>query len=100
MASESERGTVAAAVLLGRSRLPFLSRRPAETLRRRRVRCKRCEACLRSECGDCIFCRDMKKFGGPGRLKQSCLLRHCHTVSAVARAAAHTAPHRTLGSVL
>ncbi|XP_031413961.1 lysine-specific demethylase 2A-like isoform X2 [Clupea harengus] len=58
---------------------PRAPRRPAEALRRRRVRCKRCEACLRSECGDCIFCRDMKKFGGPGRLKQSCLLRHCHT---------------------
>ncbi|XP_076831629.1 lysine (K)-specific demethylase 2Aa isoform X3 [Brachyhypopomus gauderio] len=46
-------------------------------LRRRRVRCKRCEACLRSECGDCNFCRDMKKFGGPGKLKQTCVLRQC-----------------------
>uniref|UniRef100_A0A3P9QE89 [histone H3]-dimethyl-L-lysine(36) demethylase n=1 Tax=Poecilia reticulata TaxID=8081 RepID=A0A3P9QE89_POERE len=47
------------------------------SLRRRRVRCKRCEACLRSECGDCNFCRDMKKFGGPGKLKQTCVLRQC-----------------------
>ncbi|XP_030633890.1 lysine-specific demethylase 2A [Chanos chanos] len=46
-------------------------------LRRRRVRCKRCEACLRSECGNCNYCRDMKKFGGPGRLKQTCVLRQC-----------------------
>uniref|UniRef100_A0A8B9KET0 [histone H3]-dimethyl-L-lysine(36) demethylase n=1 Tax=Astyanax mexicanus TaxID=7994 RepID=A0A8B9KET0_ASTMX len=46
-------------------------------LRRRRVRCKRCEACLRAECGDCNFCRDMKKFGGPGKLKQTCVLRQC-----------------------
>uniref|UniRef100_H3BX21 [histone H3]-dimethyl-L-lysine(36) demethylase n=1 Tax=Tetraodon nigroviridis TaxID=99883 RepID=H3BX21_TETNG len=46
-------------------------------LRRRRVRCKRCEACVRSECGDCNFCRDMKKFGGPGKLKQTCVLRQC-----------------------
>ncbi|XP_070712468.1 lysine (K)-specific demethylase 2Aa isoform X1 [Pempheris klunzingeri] len=46
-------------------------------LRRRRVRCKRCEACMRSECGDCNFCRDMKKFGGPGKLKQTCVLRQC-----------------------
>uniref|UniRef100_A0AAY5F4C1 [histone H3]-dimethyl-L-lysine(36) demethylase n=1 Tax=Electrophorus electricus TaxID=8005 RepID=A0AAY5F4C1_ELEEL len=46
-------------------------------LRRRRVRCKRCEACLRSECGDCTYCRDMKKFGGPGRLKKTCVLRQC-----------------------
>ncbi|KAM9470773.1 lysine-specific demethylase 2A isoform 1-T1 [Clarias gariepinus] len=48
-------------------------------LRRRRVRCKRCEACRRSECGDCTYCRDMKKFGGPGRLKKSCILRQCLT---------------------
>ncbi|KAF3687069.1 Lysine-specific demethylase 2A [Channa argus] len=46
-------------------------------LRRRRVRCKRCEACIRPECGDCNFCRDMKKFGGPGKLKQTCVLRQC-----------------------
>uniref|UniRef100_A0A672QHN9 [histone H3]-dimethyl-L-lysine(36) demethylase n=1 Tax=Sinocyclocheilus grahami TaxID=75366 RepID=A0A672QHN9_SINGR len=46
-------------------------------LRRRRVRCKRCEACRRTECGDCNFCRDMKKFGGPGKLKQTCVLRQC-----------------------
>ncbi|XP_048031616.1 lysine-specific demethylase 2A isoform X1 [Megalobrama amblycephala] len=46
-------------------------------LRRRRVRCKRCEACLRIECGDCNYCRDMRKFGGPGRLKKSCVLRQC-----------------------
>lgn len=63
---------------------PRAPRRPAEALRRRRVRCKRCEACLRSECGDCIFCRDMKKFGGPGRLKQTCLRRQCLAVSTAA----------------
>ncbi|KAF0882200.1 FXL19 protein, partial [Crocuta crocuta] len=45
--------------------------------RRRRTRCRRCRACVRTECGDCHFCRDMKKFGGPGRMKQSCLLRQC-----------------------
>ncbi|XP_062856965.1 lysine-specific demethylase 2A isoform X2 [Trichomycterus rosablanca] len=47
------------------------------SLRRRRVRCKRCEACRRSCCGDCMYCRDMKKFGGPGRLKKTCILRQC-----------------------
>uniref|UniRef100_A0A8K9WUD8 [histone H3]-dimethyl-L-lysine(36) demethylase n=1 Tax=Oncorhynchus mykiss TaxID=8022 RepID=A0A8K9WUD8_ONCMY len=51
-------------------------------LRRRRVRCKRCEACVRTECGDCNFCRDMKKFGGPGKLKQTCVLRQCLAVRA------------------
>uniref|UniRef100_A0A8C1MX18 [histone H3]-dimethyl-L-lysine(36) demethylase n=1 Tax=Cyprinus carpio TaxID=7962 RepID=A0A8C1MX18_CYPCA len=47
------------------------------SMQRRRVRCKRCEACLRTECGDCNYCRDMRKFGGPGRLKKSCVLRQC-----------------------
>ncbi|XP_053551081.1 F-box/LRR-repeat protein 19 isoform X2 [Bombina bombina] len=45
--------------------------------RRRRTRCRRCEACVRTECGECHFCKDMKKFGGPGRMKQSCLKRQC-----------------------
>uniref|UniRef100_A0A8B9K4S7 [histone H3]-dimethyl-L-lysine(36) demethylase n=1 Tax=Astyanax mexicanus TaxID=7994 RepID=A0A8B9K4S7_ASTMX len=46
-------------------------------LRRRRVRCKRCVACLRTECGACTYCKDMRKFGGPGRLKKTCILRQC-----------------------
>ncbi|XP_043942158.1 F-box/LRR-repeat protein 19 [Protopterus annectens] len=45
--------------------------------RRRRTRCRKCDACLRTECGECHFCKDMKKFGGPGRMKQSCLRRQC-----------------------
>lgn len=35
--------------------------------RRRRTRCKICEACQRSDCGECTFCLDMIKFGGPGK---------------------------------
>lgn len=46
-------------------------------------RCKRCEACMRPECGDCNFCRDMKKFGGPGKLKQTCVLRQCLSVGSL-----------------
>ncbi|XP_046544000.1 lysine-specific demethylase 2A-like isoform X2 [Haliotis rubra] len=55
--------------------------------RRRRTRCKKCEACTRSDCGECNFCKDMRKFGGPGRMKQSCISRKCmapvlpHTVT-------------------
>ncbi|KAL2099965.1 hypothetical protein ACEWY4_004359 [Coilia grayii] len=45
--------------------------------RRRRTRCRKCEACVRTECGECHFCKDMKKFGGPGRMKQSCIMRQC-----------------------
>lgn len=52
--------------------------------RRRRVRCRKCKACMQGECGMCHYCRDMKKFGGPGRMKQSCVLRQCLAVSSVA----------------
>lgn len=48
--------------------------------RRRRVRCRKCKACMQGECGMCHYCRDMKKFGGPGRMKQSCVLRQCLAV--------------------
>uniref|UniRef100_A0A3Q1FDY9 [histone H3]-dimethyl-L-lysine(36) demethylase n=1 Tax=Acanthochromis polyacanthus TaxID=80966 RepID=A0A3Q1FDY9_9TELE len=46
-------------------------------LRRRRVRCKRCSACCRKECGNCQYCYDMRKFGGPGRMKKGCVMRQC-----------------------
>ncbi|KAG8434857.1 hypothetical protein GDO86_012992 [Hymenochirus boettgeri] len=49
----------------------------ASGARRRRVRCRKCQACLQRECGTCHYCKDMKKFGGPGRMKQSCVLRQC-----------------------
>ncbi|KAF7694804.1 lysine (K)-specific demethylase 2Ba isoform X2 [Silurus meridionalis] len=53
------------------------SNRSSSGARRRRTRCRKCEACVRSECGECHFCKDMKKFGGPGRMKQSCIMRQC-----------------------
>nr|KAI8753311.1 lysine-specific demethylase 2B-like [Biomphalaria glabrata] len=49
----------------------------SSSIRRRRTRCKKCEACTRTECGECTFCKDMKKFGGPGRMKQTCISRQC-----------------------
>ncbi|XP_034453454.1 lysine-specific demethylase 2A [Hippoglossus hippoglossus] len=48
-------------------------------LRRRRVRCKRCAGCCRKECGNCQYCHDMRKFGGPGRMKKGCITRQCLT---------------------
>ncbi|KAJ3603647.1 hypothetical protein NHX12_028392 [Muraenolepis orangiensis] len=53
------------------------SNRNSSGARRRRTRCRKCEACMRTECGECHFCKDMKKFGGPGRMKQSCIMRQC-----------------------
>ncbi|KAJ8888136.1 hypothetical protein PR048_007623, partial [Dryococelus australis] len=49
--------------------------------RRRRTRCKKCEACMRSDCGECSYCHDMVKFGGLGRAKQTCIMRQCLQVS-------------------
>ena len=46
-----------------------------ETTKRRR--CMKCEGCLQHECGHCNFCMDMKKYGGPGRLKKACVRRVC-----------------------
>jgi len=45
--------------------------------RRRRVRCKNCEACTGGDCQQCAFCKDMVKYGGPGKMKQTCEKRRC-----------------------
>ena len=45
--------------------------------RRRRVRCHQCEPCTRDDCGECKYCKDMKKFGGTGVSKQCCLSKQC-----------------------
>jgi len=40
--------------------------------------CGECAACLReADCGKCVNCRDMVKFGGEGRKKQKCMERRC-----------------------
>ena len=36
-----------------------------------------CEGCLRTDCGTCIYCKDMKRFGGPGKKKKGCIKRIC-----------------------
>uniref|UniRef100_A0A8C0VPK2 Lysine-specific demethylase 2B n=1 Tax=Cyanistes caeruleus TaxID=156563 RepID=A0A8C0VPK2_CYACU len=59
------------------SAVKLAANRSTAGARRRRTRCRKCEACLRTECGECHFCKDMKKFGGPGRMKQSCIMRQC-----------------------
>ncbi|KAM9849998.1 lysine-specific demethylase 2A [Aulostomus maculatus] len=56
---------------------PKSTKRSISALRRRRVRCKYCAACRRKECGTCQYCHDMRKFGGPGRMKKSCVMRQC-----------------------
>ena len=39
--------------------------------------CGSCEGCTREDCGECKFCQDKPKFGGPGRKKQRCVKKHC-----------------------
>ena len=53
------------------------SKKMASGNRRRRVRCKMCEACLGGDCRLCVYCKDMTKYGGPGRMKQTCEKRRC-----------------------
>ena len=45
---------------------------------RKRIRCGLCLPCCREDCGKCKCCKDMKKFGGPGKKKQCCELRKCN----------------------
>lgn len=41
-------------------------------------RCGECVNCYRSEdCGRCDFCKDMRKFGGPNKIRQKCRQRQC-----------------------
>ena len=47
----------------------------------RRKRCNVCEKCLAKECGDCVACKDMIKFGGTGKSKQACKDRACENMT-------------------
>ncbi|CAB1337684.1 unnamed protein product [Coregonus sp. 'balchen'] len=61
---------------------------------RRSIRmCGACEPCRRTEdCALCDFCKDMKKFGGPQKIRQKCRLRQCD-VHARERGGRGAAPH-------
>ncbi|XP_037272953.2 DNA (cytosine-5)-methyltransferase PliMCI-like [Rhipicephalus microplus] len=50
---------------------------PKRLVPARKNRCGLCEACLASECKVCVFCLNMKKYGGPGTFKQCCVRRRC-----------------------
>ena len=39
----------------------------------------KCEGCCAKDCGVCITCKDMKKYGGPGKKKKACVKRVCLT---------------------
>ncbi|XP_035500787.1 CXXC-type zinc finger protein 1 isoform X1 [Scophthalmus maximus] len=53
-------------------------RRRSSQIKRSARMCGECDACLRTEdCAQCDFCKDMKKFGGPNKIRQKCRLRQC-----------------------
>ena len=39
-------------------------------------RCMQCVGCKSDDCG-VFFCKDKKKFGGPGKRKKACIRRAC-----------------------
>jgi hypothetical protein len=39
--------------------------------------CTKCAGCRRQNCGVCVSCADMPKYGGPGTAKQKCVTRIC-----------------------
>ena len=47
----------------------------------RRTACGECEACVRDDCGDCVYCLDKTKFGGPNRQRKKCLYRRCSVLT-------------------
>ncbi|KAI4901584.1 hypothetical protein NFI96_012092 [Prochilodus magdalenae] len=56
----------------------FKSGRRGSRVKRSARMCGECEACRRTEdCAQCDFCKDMKKFGGPNKIRQKCRLRQC-----------------------
>ena len=40
-------------------------------------KCGVCVNCVKNNCRNCVYCKDMKKYGGSGKLKQSCSAKKC-----------------------
>ncbi|XP_062572423.1 CXXC-type zinc finger protein 1-like, partial [Saccostrea cucullata] len=56
----------------------FRSRDDSSSKKKSSRRCGECTACHRTEdCARCDYCKDMKKFGGPNKIRQKCRLRQC-----------------------
>uniref|UniRef100_A0A3Q3FF22 CXXC finger protein 1 n=1 Tax=Labrus bergylta TaxID=56723 RepID=A0A3Q3FF22_9LABR len=72
---------------------PRTDRRRGSQIKRSARMCGECDACLRTEdCAQCDFCKDMKKFGGPNKIRQKCRLRQCEV-------RARVSPHRTVTDI-
>jgi len=51
--------------------------KPTDAPKKRRRRCMECDGCKLEDCRSCPPCRDMVKYGGLGRVRQSCVRRRC-----------------------
>ena len=71
-------------ILLRKRNVKSVPARKCPVLKKaKRWRCGECEACQRPDCRRCLFCKDMKKYGGAGVKKQSCIERpDCGTTRA------------------
>ena len=47
----------------------------------RALRCGKCAGCAAPDCGQCLFCKDKKKFGGSGKLHRACSKRVCENMA-------------------
>jgi len=45
--------------------------------KKRNMRCRTCGPCRAPDCGECMYCLDKPKFGGPNRRKNACVHRRC-----------------------
>lgn len=76
-----KRAIAEANLLLHLSKAPKQGRQPSAprdaTGKACKLRCGKCEPCLRGDCGKCGNCLDKRKFGGPGARKQACSASRC-----------------------
>lgn len=43
----------------------------------RKRKCGKCDGCVMETCGMCNNCKDMRKYGGPGKKKKGCSRKTC-----------------------
>ena len=68
----------------GQQREQAMPTQPSKRASKSKRRCEECEACMReTDCRKCRFCCDMKKYGGPGKLRQKCIKRQCLKLSRI-----------------
>uniref|UniRef100_A0A8C5CCL3 CXXC finger protein 1b n=1 Tax=Gadus morhua TaxID=8049 RepID=A0A8C5CCL3_GADMO len=61
-------------------------RRRGSKVKRSVRMCGECEPCKKTvDCAQCDFCKDMKKFGGPNKIRQKCRFRQCVVRARVSR---------------